>query len=64
VSTPPPKHWGLWTLAMMVVAISPFWIMAADIRDGDEVEKTAVGAGVSSIVFAISQLIGKFMGAK
>jgi len=49
---------------MMVVAISPFWIMAADIRDGDEVEKTAVGAGVSSIVFAISQLIGKFMGAK
>ena len=63
MSNQPPRHWAIWTLAMMVIAISPFWIMASDIRDGDEAEKTAVSAGVSGIIFAISQLVGKFFGA-
>jgi len=43
---------------IVAVAISPFWFLAADPTDGDEVEKSAVAAGMCAVLKVVQGMIG------
>jgi hypothetical protein len=47
------RHNAAWTTLQLAIVscivVSPFWFLAGDIRDGDELYKTGVGAGLLAI---------------
>ena len=49
-----PQTWSTLQLAaLMAAALSPFWFLAANLHDGDELAKTGVGAAIAGIVAAV-----------
>lgn len=49
----------LWDVLLVLVAISPFWFLAADPTDGDEMEKTAVAAGMCAVLKVVHGMMGQ-----
>lgn len=48
-----------WDVLLVLVAISPFWFLAADPTDGDEMEKTAVAAGMCAVLKTVHGMMAK-----
>lgn len=48
------QQWSTLQLALLLaIAISPFWFMAANVRDGDEFAKTGMGVGIAAVVASV-----------
>lgn len=48
------QRWSTLQLAVLLaIAVSPFWFMAANLRDGDEVAKTGMGVAIAGVVAAV-----------
>jgi hypothetical protein len=45
-------------VVIVLAAISPFWFLAADPTDGDEMEKSAVAAGLCAVLKVVQGMIG------
>ena len=48
----------VWDVVIVLAAISPFWFLAADPTDGDEMEKSAVAAGLCAVLKVVQGMIG------
>lgn len=60
------KHaWTTLQLAIVgVIMVSPFWLMASDLRDLSEAKSTGVGAALAGVAMAGAKLFEHIRGGK
>lgn len=60
-----PKYHPIWDIVKVVgvcaVCVSPFWFLAGDLGDGDEIIKTGVAAALVGVVTALPKLVSMIL---
>lgn len=52
------NHPAMWTTLQIALLVSPFWFLASNLNDLDEVYKTALGGALVAAAAGIKKLMG------